>query len=67
MLPNLMHGNPGFAQIGYRFILDVQPILWLLLALALRTSMPRAAAAALGVGVIVNVWMASAFWNGYAG
>lgn len=32
MLPNVMHGNPGAAQYGYRFILDAMPLLLLLLA-----------------------------------
>ena len=63
MLPNLLHGNPGFAQIGYRFILDALPILWLLLGLALRTSIPRAAAVALAAGVLVNVWISAVFWS----
>jgi len=42
MLPNLMHGNPGFQQVGYRFILDALPVLWLMLGLAFRESMSRA-------------------------
>jgi hypothetical protein len=64
MLPNLMHGNPGFAQIGYRFILDALPILWLMLGLAFRESMSRAAAVALGAGVVINLWLATVFWTG---
>lgn len=32
MLPNLAHGAWGFAQYGYRFILDATPILLVLLA-----------------------------------
>jgi hypothetical protein len=63
MLPNLMHGNPGFAQVGYRFILDALPMLWLLLGLALRESMSRAATAALGAGVVINLWIASVSWT----
>jgi hypothetical protein len=62
MLPNLMHGNPGFAQIGYRFILDALPILWLMLGLAFRHSMPRAAAVALAAGALINIWLATVFW-----
>ena len=62
MLPNLMHGNPGFAQIGYRFILDALPMLWLMLGLACRESMSRAAAVALGAGVVINLWIATVFW-----
>jgi len=62
MLPNLLHGNPGFAQIGYRYIVDALAILWLLLALAFRTAIPRAARVALIVGILVNVWLAAVFW-----
>jgi hypothetical protein len=62
MLPNLLHGNHGFAQLGYRYIVDALPILWLLLALAFRTSIPRAAAVALIAGILLNVWLAAVFW-----
>lgn len=36
MLPNLVHGSWGFAQFGYRFILDAVPLLLLLLGIAFR-------------------------------
>jgi hypothetical protein len=36
LLVDLMHGNPGYAQFGYRFFLDGLPFAWLLLALAVR-------------------------------
>jgi hypothetical protein len=62
MLPNLLHGNPGFQQIGYRFITDALPILWLLLGLAFRHSISRAAIVALAAGVAINVWLAAVFW-----
>ena len=62
MLPNLLHGNHGFAQLGYRYIVDALPILWLLLALAFRTSIPRAAAVALLAGILLNVWLSAVFW-----
>ncbi len=64
MVPNILHGNPGFSQIGYRYILDALPLLWLLLALAFRISIPRAAAAALAAGVLLNGWLAAVFWAG---
>jgi hypothetical protein len=63
LVPDLLHGNPGFAQVGYRFILDALPLLWLLLGLAFRTGMSRAAAVALSAGVIVNVWLSVAAWS----
>jgi hypothetical protein len=34
MTPDLLHGSWGFAQLGYRFILDAVPLLVLLLGLA---------------------------------
>lgn len=64
MLPNLLHGNPGFAQTGYRFIVDALPVLWLMLGLAFRDSLSRAATVALGFGIVVNVWISAAFWVG---
>jgi len=36
MLPDLLHGSWGFAQFGYRFILDAMPLLLLLLGSAFR-------------------------------
>src|SRR6187399_2303945 len=47
LLPDLAHGNPGFAQIGYRFIVDALPILWLMLGLAFRERVTRAGAVAM--------------------
>jgi hypothetical protein len=62
MMPNVLHGNPGYAQIGYRFIVDALPILWLLLGIAFRERIGRAATVALGAGVAINWWMALVFW-----
>jgi len=64
MLPNLLHGNPGFAQAGYRFIVDALPILWLLLGLAFRHGMSRAAWVALGAGIVANAWLFGLEWFG---
>jgi hypothetical protein len=66
LLPDLMHGNPGFAQIGYRFILDALPLLWLLLGLALRAGIPRPALAALVWGFLVNAWLCLVHWAALA-
>ena len=49
MLPNLAHGNPGFAQVGYRFIVDALPLLWVLLAIAFRDGLTRAASGGAGI------------------
>ena len=61
LVPNLLHGNPGFAQIGYRFILDAMPILWLLLGLAFRERISRPARVALVAGVVANTWLAGVY------
>lgn len=62
LLPSLLHGNPGFAQVGYRYILDALPLLWLLLGLSLRDGLPRPALVALVAGTVVNVWMSVVSW-----
>ena len=54
ILPDLAHGNPGFAQVGYRFIVDALPLLWILLAIAFRDGLTRAAGAALAFGSFVD-------------
>lgn len=53
MLPDLMWGTWGFAQFGYRRILDVMPLLMLLLAIAFkeRIGWPGRATILLGVAV----------------
>lgn len=60
ILVDLMHGNPGFAQFGYRFILDAVPVLLVLIGLAIRggVSVPFRAAVLAGTafsayGIIV--------------
>jgi hypothetical protein len=54
---DLMHGNPGFAQFGYRFILDGLPFAWLLLGLVvLRNGLTRGQVIAVAVGVAVNAY-----------
>ncbi len=56
LLPDLLHGNPGWAQFGYRFIVDALPILWLVVGLGLRRGFDRAASAALAFGLAINVY-----------
>jgi hypothetical protein len=67
LVPDLLHGNPGFAQIGYRYILDALPLLWLLLGISLRDGIPRPAGAALIAGVVANVWLCVVYWSQIAG
>ncbi len=65
MLPNLAHGNPGFAQVGYRFIVDALPMLWILLAITFRDGLTRAAGVALMAGSAATIWLCSVVWLGF--
>ncbi|MFI5254593.1 MAG: hypothetical protein ACHQ15_03970, partial [Candidatus Limnocylindrales bacterium] len=56
LIPIVTHGNVGEAQFGYRFSLDVAPILFLLLGLVFRESISRAALLAILVGIVVNAY-----------
>jgi hypothetical protein len=56
MLPDITHGSWGFAQFGYRFILDAIPILMLLLGWAYRDRLSPALIAAVVLGVAVNAY-----------
>jgi hypothetical protein len=56
MAPNLLHGSWGFAQFGYRFILDAVPLLLLLLGLAYRERATWVLVAAVLVGVVVHAY-----------
>jgi len=67
ILPDLAHGNPGFAQVGYRFIVDALPLLWILLAITFRDGLTRAASVALAFGSFVTIWLCSVVWLGYQG
>jgi hypothetical protein len=54
---DLMHGNPGYAQFGYRFILDGLPFAWLLLGLVVaRGGLTRGQVAAVVVGTAINAY-----------
>ena len=56
LLPDLMHGSWGFAQFGYRFILDAVPLLLLLLGWAYRERASWSLVAAVAVGVAMHAW-----------
>ena len=64
LVPNLLHGVPGFAQFGYRFICDVLPILWWLLAwVVVRHGLTLGLRLALLAGIVVNVYGIVAVWG----
>lgn len=56
LLPVITHGGVGFTQFGYRRILDVAPILWLMLGWVFRRGMSPEAKVAIVLGVIVNAY-----------
>jgi hypothetical protein len=58
-IPIITHGNVGLTQFGYRFSLDVQPLLFVVLAVTFERGMSRAAVAA---GVIAILTCAYAIW-----
>jgi len=53
LIPIVTHGNVGFTQFGYRFSLDVQPLLFVILATVFERGMSRWAWAAAAVSVAV--------------
>ena len=56
MIPDVLHGAPGFAQFGYRFILDVLPIMLLMLGWVFRERISVEARAAILIGIAVNAY-----------
>ena len=56
LIPDLLHGAPGFAQFGYRFILDVLPIMLLMLGWVFRDRISIEARVAIGIGILVNAY-----------
>ena len=55
----MTHGNVGLTQFGYRFSLDVQPLLFVILATVFARGMSRLAWAA---GVASVVFCAYGIW-----
>jgi hypothetical protein len=56
LLPDVMHGSWGFAQFGYRFVLDAVPLLLLLLGWAYRDRASWSLLAAVALGVAVHAY-----------
>ncbi len=56
LLPDLTHGSWGFAQFGYRFVLDAVPILLLLLGWAYRERASAWLIVAVALGVAVHAY-----------
>jgi hypothetical protein len=56
LMPDLMHGSWGFAQFGYRFMLDAMPVLLLLLGLVWRDRISLPARAAIVFSVAIHAY-----------
>lgn len=56
LLSDLMHGSWGFAQLGYRVVLDTAPLLMLLLGWAYRERASSSLVAAVAVEVAVHAY-----------
>jgi hypothetical protein len=56
LLPDVMHGSWGFAQFGYRFVLDAVPVLMLLLGWAYRDRASPWLLAAVILGIPVHAY-----------
>jgi hypothetical protein len=56
LLPNVMHGSWGFAQFGYRFVLDAVPVLMFLLGWAYRDRASPWLTAAVALGIVVHAY-----------
>jgi hypothetical protein len=56
LLPDVMHGSWGFAQFGYRFVLDAVPVLMLLLGWAYRDRATPWLVVAVLVGIVVHAY-----------
>jgi hypothetical protein len=63
VLVELMHGETGYAQFGYRFIVDALPIVWLLLALVFRRGLGRGAVVAGIAGIAAFAYGITAIYG----
>lgn len=53
---DLMHGNPGFTQFGYRFILDSMPLWLVVLGMVMRDHVSPVFRVAVIVGALVTAY-----------
>jgi hypothetical protein len=63
LLVEVMHGETGYAQFGYRFVVDALPVLWLVLATVFRNGVSRGAALAGILGIGLFAYGAAAIWG----
>ncbi len=62
VLIEVMHGETGYAQFGYRFIVDALPVLWLVLARMFRNGVGRGAAIAGIAGIALFAYGVAAIY-----
>ena len=67
LVPNITHGNIWFTQFGYRYALDFQPLLFVVLATLFERNMSRLAIAAAVASVAINAYAVWAISTGFVG
>ena len=65
LVPIVTHGNVGFTQFGYRFSLDIQPLLFVILATVFARDMSRLAAAAAVLSIAICTYGVWAIGTGF--
>jgi hypothetical protein len=65
LIPLVTHGNVGFTQFGYRFSLDLQPLLFVILATVFERGMSRLAVAAAVLSIVFSTYGVWAIGAGY--
>jgi hypothetical protein len=68
LVPILTHGNVGISQFGYRFSLDFQPLLFVILAVTFERGMSRLATAAALASIVIcayAIWAISIGFTAY--
>jgi hypothetical protein len=65
LAPIVTHGNVGFTQFGYRFSLDIQPLLFVILATVFARGMSRLAAAAAFLSIAICTYGVWAIGTGF--
>jgi hypothetical protein len=63
LLVDLLHGETGYAQFGYRFVVDALPLLWLVLATVFRDGLGRWAVVVAALGVAAFAYGMIAIWG----
>ncbi len=65
LVPIVTHGNVGFTQFGYRFALDFQPLVFVVLATVFRGGMSRLAVTAAVASIAINAYAVWAIGTGF--